>query len=86
VADWLEGHHAGGGRYLAERVAAGALTATQLEAIIQRTDTRTILFAGGEFDALPGFRAWTQANFTLVEDFGEGRALYLKQATGPVPA
>jgi 4-amino-4-deoxy-L-arabinose transferase-like glycosyltransferase len=69
-----------------ERVAAGALTATQLEAIIQRTDTRTILFAGGEFDALPGFRAWTQANFTLVEDFGEGRALYLKQATGPVPA
>jgi 4-amino-4-deoxy-L-arabinose transferase-like glycosyltransferase len=68
------------------RVAAGALTAEQLEAIIQRTDTRTILFAGGEFDTLPGFRTWTQANFTLVEDFGAGRALYLKQATGPVPA
>jgi 4-amino-4-deoxy-L-arabinose transferase-like glycosyltransferase len=67
------------------RVAAGALTAQRLEAIITRTDTRTILFAGGEFDALPGFRAWTEANFTLEEDFGAGRALYLKQATGPVP-
>ena len=67
------------------RVAAGALTTQQLEAIITRTDTRTILFAGGEFDALPGFRAWTEANFTLAEDFGDGRALYLKQATGPVP-
>jgi 4-amino-4-deoxy-L-arabinose transferase-like glycosyltransferase len=67
------------------RVSAGALTAQQLEAIITRTDTRTILFTGGEFDALPGFRAWTEANFTLAEDFGDGRALYLKQATGPVP-
>jgi hypothetical protein len=67
------------------RVAAGALTAQQLEEIITRTDTRTILFAGGEFDALPSFRAWTEANFTLAEDFGDGRALYLKQATGPVP-
>jgi 4-amino-4-deoxy-L-arabinose transferase-like glycosyltransferase len=67
------------------RVAAGALTAQQLETIITRTDTRTILFAGGEFDALPGFRAWAEANFTLAEDFGDGRALYLKQATGPVP-
>jgi len=52
-----------------------------------RTDTRTILFAGGEFDALPGFRAWVEANnFTLAEDFGDGRALYLKQPSGPVPA
>jgi 4-amino-4-deoxy-L-arabinose transferase-like glycosyltransferase len=69
------------------RVAAGALTAQQLEAIITRTDTRTILFAGGEFDALPGFRAWVEANnFTLAEDFGDGRALYLKQPSGPVPA
>jgi 4-amino-4-deoxy-L-arabinose transferase-like glycosyltransferase len=68
------------------RVAAGALTTEQLKAIIQRTDTRTILFAGGEFDALPGFRAWTEANFTLIEDFGGGRALYQKQPTGPVPA
>jgi 4-amino-4-deoxy-L-arabinose transferase-like glycosyltransferase len=67
------------------RVAAGALTTKQLEEIITRTDTRTILFAGGEYDALPGFRAWTEANFTLAEDFGDGRALYLKQATGPVP-
>jgi len=67
------------------RVAAGALTSQQLEAIITQTDTRTILFAGGEFDALPGFRAWTEANFTLAEDFGDGRALYLKQATGPIP-
>jgi 4-amino-4-deoxy-L-arabinose transferase-like glycosyltransferase len=68
------------------RVAAGALTTEQLEAIITRTDTRTILFAGGEFDALPGFRTWTEANFTLAENFGDGRALYLKQPTGPVPA
>jgi hypothetical protein len=69
------------------RVAAGALTAQQLEEIITRTDTRTILFAGGEFDALPGFRAWVEANnFTLAEDFGDGRALYLKQPSGPVPA
>jgi Dolichyl-phosphate-mannose-protein mannosyltransferase len=67
------------------RVAAGALTAQHLEAIITHSDTRTILFAGGEFDALPGFRAWTEANFTLAEDFGNGRALYLKQATGPIP-
>jgi 4-amino-4-deoxy-L-arabinose transferase-like glycosyltransferase len=67
------------------RVAAGALKTQQLEVIITRTDTRTILFAGGEFDALPGFRAWTEANFTLAEDFGDGRALYLKQATGPIP-
>jgi hypothetical protein len=69
------------------RVAAGALTAQQLEALITRTDTRTILFAGGEFDTLTGFRVWVEANnFTLAEDFGDGRALYLKQPSGPVPA
>ena len=69
------------------RVAAGALTSQRLEAIITQTDTRTILFAGGEFDALPGFRAWVEENnFTLAEDFGDGRALYLKQPSGPVPA
>ena len=68
------------------RIASGYLTATQLERIITRSDTRVILFASGRFDLVPGFRQWVDQSFTKIADFGGGRALYMKLATGPVIA
>ncbi|HLZ22264.1 MAG TPA: glycosyltransferase family 39 protein [Ktedonobacterales bacterium] len=68
------------------RIASGYLPAQQLESLITRTDTRVILFATGRFDMVPGFRQWVEQNYTKVADFGNGHALYLKLATGPVIA
>lgn len=67
------------------RIATGELTTRQIEAIITQSDARVVLFASGRFDRLPGFRAWVRANFTEVGTFGEGRALYMKQPSAPVP-
>lgn len=68
------------------RIASGYLTAGQLEDLITRTDTRVILFASGRFDLIPGFRQWVERNYTKVADFGNGHALYMKLAPGPVVA
>lgn len=68
------------------RVASGYLTAAQLESLITTTDTRVILFASGRFDLVPGFRQWVEQHYTKVADFGDGHALYMKLATGPVIA
>lgn len=69
------------------RISSGYLTASELEAIITRYDIRVILFASGRFNLIPGFSAWVAANFTKIEDFGAGHALYLKHPLGgPQPA
>lgn len=68
------------------RIESGYLTAAQLENLISSTDTRVILFASGRFDLIPGFRQWVEQHFTKVQDFGNGHALYMKLATGPVIA
>jgi len=71
------------------RIASGGLTADMLEREITRSDTRVVLFASGRFDAIPGFRAWVEANFVEYKPprpFGGGRALYLKRPPGPVAA
>jgi hypothetical protein len=68
------------------RITSGYLPARQLESLITQSDTRIILFASGRFDLVPGFRQWVEQNFTKVADFGNGRALYMKLATGPAIA
>lgn len=65
------------------RILSGYLTAPELESIIDRYDIRVILFASGRFNMIPGFSAWVSANFTEIEDFGDGRGLYMKQPHGP---
>jgi hypothetical protein len=65
------------------RIASGYLTAQQLESIISRADARVILFASGRFDGVPGFREWVRENYIQVADFGGGRALYIRQPSGP---
>lgn len=67
------------------RIQAGYLTAAQLERIITATDTRTILFASGRFDQVPGFRAWVEAHFTAVPQVGDGHMLYVKAPRTPTP-
>ena len=67
------------------RIQSGYLTATQLESLITATDARTILFASGRFDTLPGFRAWVEARFTALPGVGDGRMLYVKSPHGPAP-
>jgi 4-amino-4-deoxy-L-arabinose transferase-like glycosyltransferase len=68
------------------RILSGYLKASELESIITRYDIRVILFASGRFDMIPGFSAWVAANFTKIADFGDGRALYMKQPHGPQQA
>lgn len=67
------------------RIQAGYLTAAQLERIITATDSRTILFASGRFDQIPGFRAWVEAHFTAVPQVGDGHMLYVKAPQTPTP-
>ena len=64
------------------RIASGYLTAQQLESAITKADARVILFASGRFDGVPGFREWVRENYTQAIDFGDGRALYIKQPSG----
>jgi 4-amino-4-deoxy-L-arabinose transferase-like glycosyltransferase len=68
------------------RIESGYLTASELESLIDRYDIRVILFASGRFNMIPGFSAWVKANFTEIQDFGDGRGLYMKQPHGPQPA
>lgn len=70
----------------AVRIESGLLTASQLEALITRTDARTILLASGRFALLPGFRAWVVAHFQQAANFGDGRVLYTKAPQGPIVA
>lgn len=67
------------------RIQSGYLTASQLEALITSTDTRTILFASGRFDQIPGFRGWVEAHFSAVPQVGNGQMLYVKAPQGPSP-
>jgi hypothetical protein len=70
----------------AVRIASGYLTSSELEEIITRTDTRTILFASGRFDQVPGFREWVSAHFQQIATFDGHQALYAKvpQRSAPV--
>lgn len=65
------------------RIASGYLTAQQLESVITKADARVILFASGRFDSVPGFREWVRENYIQAIDFGDGRALYIRQPSGP---
>lgn len=65
------------------RIQSGYLTAAQLEAIVQRTDVRAVLFLSGRFDEVPGFREWVAARYTRVGVLGASGALYLKLPHAP---
>jgi len=62
------------------RIATGSLTTDEVERIIRRDDVRIVLFATDRLDRLPGLRAWVEANFHPVKNFGAGETLYVRNA------
>lgn len=67
------------------RIATKRLTAAQLEAILQRPDTRFVVLATGRLDHVPGFTAWLNANFHPLIDLGGGAAIYERApSTSPI--
>lgn len=65
------------------RIQSGYLTAANLEAIVQQTNVRAVLFLSGRFDQVPGFREWVAARYTRVGVLGPHGALYLKLPHAP---
>jgi 4-amino-4-deoxy-L-arabinose transferase-like glycosyltransferase len=61
------------------RVQTGNLTRADLEHAAADPRVEAILFHSGHFDRMPGFRAWVQARFQLVQTFDDGRALYVRE-------
>jgi hypothetical protein len=62
------------------RIATGSLTTDEVERIIRRDDVRIVLFATDRLDRLPGLRAWVEASFHPVKNFGAGETLYVRNA------
>jgi 4-amino-4-deoxy-L-arabinose transferase-like glycosyltransferase len=63
------------------RIGTGSLTTDEVERIIRRGDVRVVLFATDRLDRLPGLRAWVEANFRPVRNFGAGEALYMRSGS-----
>lgn len=57
-----------------QRIRAGLLTVTDLEATRVRDDVRWVLVDSFRLDAVPGFRVWLNAHFRAVRNLG-GRAV-----------
>ena len=68
------------------RIESRYLTASQVESIISKDDIQVILFASGRFAIIPGFSSWVHANFTEIQAFGNGNALYMKEPHDPITA
>lgn len=62
------------------RIAAGMLTARDVEAAARDPHVTAILWYSGRFDLLPGLRAWIDAHYMKVIDYGGGRNLYVRGA------
>jgi hypothetical protein len=60
------------------RIASGSLTTRQVIAVASDPRVRAIVWYSGRFDRLLGLRAWVEANFIRIIDYGDGRALYLR--------
>jgi hypothetical protein len=61
------------------RMNSGNLTTAEAESVASSPRVRAVLFANDRLFELPGFQAWTAANFPAVRDLGNGRRLYLRQ-------
>lgn len=64
------------------RAASGYLTAAQLESILTRDNIRVIIIATGRLNTVQGFDSWLQAHYRKLVDLGDGRALYVRLASG----
>ena len=64
------------------RIAAGQLSTKEVEAAAADPHVTAILWYSGRFDHLPGLLAWVQAHFSERRDYGNGRALWLRQPVG----
>jgi hypothetical protein len=60
------------------RIAAGSLTAQDVEAAARDPHVTAILWYSGRFDHLPGLREWLVARYVEVIDYGGGRGLYVR--------
>ena len=58
------------------RIEAGSLTLDELIRVTQ-DERAAVLFTGGRFDEIPGFRQWADQHLTRVADVPDGGALYL---------
>lgn len=63
------------------RIDTGYLTAAQLETILSRPDTRFVALATGRLRRTPNFLPWLNANYRLLADLGNGRAIYERAPT-----
>jgi 4-amino-4-deoxy-L-arabinose transferase-like glycosyltransferase len=68
------------------RIQSGYLTAAQLEAAVQATNVRAVLFYSGRFNLVPGFRQWMSDHYVVAATFGDGTTLYVKIPRAPQPA
>ena len=67
------------------RISTKYLTATQLEAILSRPDTRFVVLASGRLQSVPGFMPWLTTNYRKLVDLGNGRAIYERMpSTSPI--
>jgi len=44
---------------------------------VTQDERAAVLFTGGRFDEIPGFRQWADQHLTRVADVPDGGALYL---------
>jgi hypothetical protein len=59
-----------------QRVRAGLLTVSDLEAARIHYDVRWVLLDSFRLDAVPGFRVWLDEHFHPVQNLGGGAAIY----------
>jgi hypothetical protein len=60
------------------RIAAGSLTARDVETAASNPHVTAILWYSGRFDQLPGLHDWLVARYVQVIDYGNGRGLYVR--------
>lgn len=61
------------------RISSGAINSAMAIAAAERERPRLVLLWNGRLGGLKRFRAWVEANYDLLEDFGNGKALYARR-------
>jgi hypothetical protein len=54
------------------RISSGELTPSQVEAAVEASGTRAVVYSTGRLQALAGFKEWVGRRFRLVYDDGAG--------------
>ncbi len=60
------------------RIAAGQLTAADVERAAMDPRVTAVLWISGRFERLPGLKVWLNQHFVRVYDYGNGNGLYVR--------